>query len=253
MYIYSYTHTRKRLFTKRPMCFPFPWCDAPCTSSGTEEWAGRRAEDKQQDSCSKFGPDSMCWIVWGKGSRGYKAGSAGDGGDRGQVGGPCSVREPSDCKGRDRADPTGLARTDMEDLTPSRFLKGLPFAVCVVHPVWNMSVPQPSWDRNTRWTWSTGRLPKWTPETPSGWKYFISSIQRQSANFSPTEKKDSALSDNLYTMNNSSSPNKQLKPENPEGAHFARFLVLGLQYKLTYIQCDKCHSVSFNLITPNLC
>lgn len=65
-------------------------------------------------------------------------------------------------------------------------------------------------------------------------------------------KKDSALSDNLYTMNNSRSPNKQLKPENPEGAHFARFLVLGLQYKLTYIQCDKCYSVGFNLITPNL-
>lgn len=189
MYIYSYMHTRKRPFTKRPTCFPFPWCDAPRTSSGAEEWAGRRAEDKQQDSCSKCGPDSMCWILWGKGSRGYKAGFAGDGGDRGQVGGPCSIREPSDCRGRDRADPTGLARTDMEDPTPSHFLKGLPFAVCVVHPAWNMSVPQPSWDRNTRRTWPTGRLPKWTPETPSGWKYFISSIQRQSANFSPTEKK----------------------------------------------------------------
>lgn len=89
-----------------------------------------------------------------------------------------------------------------------------------------------------------------SPQTPSDCKYFSSSIQRQSENFSLTER-DSTLSDNLYTMNNSSRPNKQLKPENPQGAHFTRFFVGGLHYKLAYIQFDKCHSVDFNLITPN--
>lgn len=76
MYIYSYMHTRKRPFIKKPTCFPFPWCEAPCTRSVTEEWAGRRAEDEQQDSCSKCDPDpagyyavrppeGISWLCWG--------------------------------------------------------------------------------------------------------------------------------------------------------------------------------------------
>lgn len=53
-------------------------------------------------------------------------------------------------------------------------------------------------------------------------------------------------------MNNLSSLNKQLKSENLQGEHFTIFLVGGLQYKLAYIQSDKCQSADFSLITPNL-
>lgn len=53
-------------------------------------------------------------------------------------------------------------------------------------------------------------------------------------------------------MNNLNSLNKHLKSENPQGEHFRLFLVGGLQYKLAYIQSDKCHSADFSLIIPNL-
>jgi len=53
-------------------------------------------------------------------------------------------------------------------------------------------------------------------------------------------------------MNNSSCANKPLKPKHPHGAHLTRFLVGGLHYKLASIQSDKCHSVDFDLINPNL-
>lgn len=44
-------HTRTRSFTRRLWHFAFPQQEAPRSSSGTEGWAARRAEERQQGSC----------------------------------------------------------------------------------------------------------------------------------------------------------------------------------------------------------
>lgn len=77
-------HTRKRSFMKRLWHFAFPQQEAPRLSSGAEERAARRAEERQQGSCSSVtmtphaghrrvrAPEGISWFCWGQ--RGQKTG-----------------------------------------------------------------------------------------------------------------------------------------------------------------------------------
>lgn len=128
-YIFIYAH-RKKAFHKEIPVFCFPVLRTTMHELRCWGRAGHRAEDRQQGSwsnviitphaeyCGVSAPEGLSSLCWGW--RGKRTGRR-----------LWPIQELYACRCWDRADPTGLAFTNMEDPAPHHLLKATVFTVYV--------------------------------------------------------------------------------------------------------------------------
>lgn len=161
-------HTRKRSFMRRLWCFAFPQQEASCWSSG--------AEGRGKAAVLQCDHDSTCWTLQDKGPRGDKLGMEG-------------TEDRQEVLVQSKNYPAAGVETELALQvlhTPTRTVLPAPFIhwVCLFILLERQHCLSPAGAEThdehdpvaTSPQAAKCRWSKWTPQTLSGWKSFLSSI-----------------------------------------------------------------------------
>lgn len=157
-YILIYAQKEKAIH-EETLVFCFPMVG----SSNAWGWALRMGRSQGRGQAAglmlQCDHDSTCWILRGKGSRGDKLALLGMGGKEDRQEALVLSRNYTTAGAETELALRVLHAPTRRTQFPVTSWRDFHSLYMYIHPAWKMSVRQPSWDNNTRWTWPPGYRP----------------------------------------------------------------------------------------------